>query len=91
MTSEVDVERLTLEPIGIIPSEHQEPEKTPIEPVCAECSPGRVEVFPQYAEGGRRNAMSKGGSHAWFRQNGTPRRLRAASSRTEDAAPGVSL
>ena len=51
MTSEVEVERLTLEPIGIIRSEHQEPEKTPIQPVCAEGSPGRVTVFPQYAEG----------------------------------------
>jgi tRNA-Thr(GGU) m(6)t(6)A37 methyltransferase TsaA len=44
------MERLTLEPIGIIHSEHREPQRTPIQPVCAEGSPGRVEVFSQYAE-----------------------------------------
>jgi tRNA (adenine37-N6)-methyltransferase len=42
--------RLTLKPIGIIHSEHHEPKQTPIQPVCADGSPGRVEVFPQYAE-----------------------------------------
>lgn len=31
-------------------SEHHEPKRTPIQPVCARGSPGRVEVFPQYAE-----------------------------------------
>lgn len=45
------MERLTLEPIGIIHSEHHDPRQTPIQPVCAEGSPGRLEVFPQYAEG----------------------------------------
>jgi len=44
------MERLTLEPIGIIHSEHHDPRQTPIQPVCAEGSPGRLEVFPQYAE-----------------------------------------
>jgi tRNA-Thr(GGU) m(6)t(6)A37 methyltransferase TsaA len=45
------MDRLTLEPIGIIHSEHHEARQTPIQPVCAEGSPGRVEVFSQYAEG----------------------------------------
>ena len=42
---------LTLDPIGVIHSEHHVAKQTPIQPVCAEGSPGRVEVFPQYAEG----------------------------------------
>jgi tRNA-Thr(GGU) m(6)t(6)A37 methyltransferase TsaA len=46
----MDMERLTLGPIGIIHSEHREPRRTPIQPVCAEGSPGRVVVFSQYAE-----------------------------------------
>jgi tRNA (adenine37-N6)-methyltransferase len=41
---------LTLEPIGIIHSEHQDPRQTPIQPSFAQGSPGRVEVFPQFAE-----------------------------------------
>jgi len=45
------VEKLELEPIGVIHSEHHVAKQTPIQPVCAEGSPGRVEVFPQYAEG----------------------------------------
>ena len=45
------METLTLEPIGIIHSEHHEPKRTPIQPVCAEGSPGHLEVFPQYADG----------------------------------------
>ena len=44
------MERLTLEPVGIIRSEHRHHAQTPIQPVCAEGSPGRVEVFPQFAE-----------------------------------------
>lgn len=46
-----DRERLVLEPIGVIHSGHQVPGKTPIQPVCAQGSPGRVEVFEPYAEG----------------------------------------
>ena len=45
------MERLELEAIGVIHSEHHVAKQTPIQPVCAEGSPGRVEVFPQYAEG----------------------------------------
>jgi tRNA-Thr(GGU) m(6)t(6)A37 methyltransferase TsaA len=44
-------ELLTLRPIGIIHSEHHAARQTPIQPVCAEGSPGRVEVFREYAEG----------------------------------------
>jgi tRNA (adenine37-N6)-methyltransferase len=42
---------LTVEPIGIIHSEHDDPRQTPIQSVCAEGCPGRVEVFPEYSEG----------------------------------------
>ena len=45
------MERLELEAIGVIHSEHHVAMQTPIQPVCAEGSPGRVEVFPRYAEG----------------------------------------
>jgi tRNA (adenine37-N6)-methyltransferase len=45
------VQTLTLRPVGVIHSEHDDPRRTPIQPVCAEGSPGRVEVFPEYAEG----------------------------------------
>ncbi len=44
------METLTLDPVGIIHSEHCEHAQTPIQPICAEGSPGRVEVFPQFAE-----------------------------------------
>ena len=43
------MERLTLDPVGIIHSEHHEPQRTPIQPVCADGSRGRVEIFTQYA------------------------------------------
>lgn len=45
------MERLTLTPVGIIHSEHAEPGRTPIQPVCAHGSAGVVEVFPEYEEG----------------------------------------
>jgi tRNA-Thr(GGU) m(6)t(6)A37 methyltransferase TsaA len=38
-------------PIGVIRSDHHDPEKTPIQPVYAAESTGRVEVFPEFAEG----------------------------------------
>lgn len=37
--------------IGVIHSEHRLPEETPIQPVFARGCPGRVEVYPAYAEG----------------------------------------
>ncbi|MBN1127644.1 MAG: tRNA (N6-threonylcarbamoyladenosine(37)-N6)-methyltransferase TrmO [Chitinispirillaceae bacterium] len=40
-----------VKPIGHIRSEHQIPEHTPIQPIfCTECR-GRIELFPEYAEG----------------------------------------
>jgi tRNA (adenine37-N6)-methyltransferase len=42
---------LTLTPIGIIRSMHRDVARTPIQPVCAVGSAGRVEVFEAYAEG----------------------------------------
>jgi len=44
------MERLTLEPVGIIHTEHHDHARTPIQPVCAQGSRGKVEVFPQFAE-----------------------------------------
>jgi len=49
-TPEAGMTRLTLEPIGVIHSEHQDPGQTPIQPSFALGSPGRVEVFPELAE-----------------------------------------
>lgn len=45
------METLTLTPVGVIHSEHVEPARTPIQPVCAQGSGGVVEVFPEYEEG----------------------------------------
>jgi tRNA-Thr(GGU) m(6)t(6)A37 methyltransferase TsaA len=42
---------LTLTPIGVIHSEHRDPGRTPIQTVCAVGSPGRVEVFEDFADG----------------------------------------
>lgn len=39
------------QPIGIIHSEHTDPAKSPIQPCYAEGAMGKVEVFPEYAEG----------------------------------------
>ncbi len=41
----------TMQPIGIIHSEHTVPEKTPIQPVYARDCQGRGEVFPDDAQG----------------------------------------
>lgn len=38
-------------PIGVIHSEHLVAEKTPIQPAYAQGCKGRVEVFPEFAEG----------------------------------------
>jgi tRNA-Thr(GGU) m(6)t(6)A37 methyltransferase TsaA len=42
---------ITFRPIGIIHSEHISPEKTPIQPTYAGSCVGRVEMFPEFAEG----------------------------------------
>jgi tRNA-Thr(GGU) m(6)t(6)A37 methyltransferase TsaA len=45
------MENLTLTPVGVIHSQHAEPGRTPIQPVCAQGSAGVVEVFPEFEEG----------------------------------------
>lgn len=42
---------ITFQPIGVIRSEHVRPEDTPIQPIFASDCLGRVEVYPEYAEG----------------------------------------
>jgi tRNA (adenine37-N6)-methyltransferase len=49
-TREKEMETVTLTPVGVIHSEHVEPGRTPIQPVCAQGSTGSVEVFPEYEE-----------------------------------------
>jgi len=44
-------ERIVYQPIGVIRSEHTNPEETPIQPVYAEGCDGRAEVFPEFAAG----------------------------------------
>ena len=44
-------ERIVYEPIGVIRSPFREPQGTPIQPSAARGVEGRVEVFPEYAEG----------------------------------------
>lgn len=44
------MDTLTLTPVGVIHSEHADPRRTPIQPVCSLGSGGVVEVFPDYAE-----------------------------------------
>ena len=44
-------EDITFKPIGVIHSEHVEARQTPIQPVYAKGCKGRVEIFPEYAEG----------------------------------------
>ena len=42
---------IMFQPIGVIHSEHVRPEDTPIQPIFASDCLGRVEVYPEYAEG----------------------------------------
>jgi tRNA-Thr(GGU) m(6)t(6)A37 methyltransferase TsaA len=46
-----DARLLTLTPIGVIHSAHDDAGRTPIQPTCAADSPGRVDVFERFAEG----------------------------------------
>ena len=43
--------RVVYEPIGVIRTPFKEPKGTPIQPIAAGGAEGRVEVFPEYAEG----------------------------------------
>lgn len=47
----MNMQEITYKPIGIIHSPFTEPKGTPIQPPAAEGIEGRVEVFPEYAEG----------------------------------------
>jgi tRNA (Thr-GGU) A37 N-methylase len=42
---------ISYRPIGLIRSEHVRPEETPIQPIFAADCAGRVEVYPEFAEG----------------------------------------
>jgi tRNA-Thr(GGU) m(6)t(6)A37 methyltransferase TsaA len=42
---------ITFKPIGVIRSEHVEARRTPIQPIYAKGCKGRVEIFPEFAEG----------------------------------------
>ena len=42
---------VTFVPIGVIHSGHTRSQDTPIQPIYAKGCPGRIEVFPQYADG----------------------------------------
>ncbi|MCD5408740.1 tRNA (N6-threonylcarbamoyladenosine(37)-N6)-methyltransferase TrmO [Candidatus Bipolaricaulota bacterium] len=44
-------EKIVYEPIGVIHTPFREPKGTPIQPPAARGIQGRVEVFPEYAEG----------------------------------------
>ncbi|MBN1393940.1 MAG: tRNA (N6-threonylcarbamoyladenosine(37)-N6)-methyltransferase TrmO [Pirellulales bacterium] len=44
-------ESIVYRAIGIIRSEHVDPERTPIQPVYSKGCRGRAEVFPEYADG----------------------------------------
>jgi len=45
------MDEIRYKPIGIIHSRFKEPEGTPIQPTAAKGIDGRVELFPEYAEG----------------------------------------
>jgi tRNA-Thr(GGU) m(6)t(6)A37 methyltransferase TsaA len=65
---------ITYKPIGVIRSEHVVQDRTPIQPAYASGCEGRVEVFPEFAEGLR---DLEGFSHIYlvyhFHQSGPPR------------------
>lgn len=54
---------VTLRPIGVIRSPHNEANKTPIQPIYAEGTKGRAEILPEYADGLR---DLEGFSHIWL-------------------------
>lgn len=44
-------DEIRFKPIGVIRSEHHDPELTPIQPVFGPLCEGRIEVFPEFSEG----------------------------------------
>ena len=65
---------VTLHPIGVIHSPHQQAERTPIQPVYARGIKGRAEILPEYLDGLR---DLEGFSHIclifWFHKASSPR------------------
>lgn len=65
---------ITLRPIGVIRTPHQEAEDTPIQPVYARGIRGRAEILPEYLDGLR---DLEGFSHVcliyWFHKAASPR------------------
>jgi tRNA (adenine37-N6)-methyltransferase len=46
-----EITGVTYRPIGVIHSDHKIAEETPIQPIYAKGCAGRVEIFPEFAEG----------------------------------------
>lgn len=71
---EAKYQPITLRPIGVIHSPHQQAERTPIQPVYARGVSGRAEVLPDYMDGLR---DLDGFSHIcliyWFHKASSPR------------------
>jgi len=45
------MKNIIFKPLGIIHTPHTNPDKTPIQPVYAEEFEGKIEIFPEYADG----------------------------------------
>ena len=71
---EPEYQPVTLRPIGVIHSPHQQAEHTPIQPVYARGIRGRAEILPEYLDGLR---DLEGFSHVcliyWFHKASSPR------------------
>ena len=71
---EAQYQPVTLHPIGVIHSPHQQAERTPIQPVYARGIKGQAEILPEYQDGLR---DLEGFSHIcliyWFHKASSPR------------------
>lgn len=71
---DAEYQPITLRPIGVIHSPHQQAERTPIQPVYARGVRGRAEILPDYMDGLRDLV---GFSHVcliyWFHKASSPR------------------
>jgi len=47
----MEFEDVTFKPIGVVHSQYRQAKDTPVQPLFAQGSPGRIEVFAPYAEG----------------------------------------
>ncbi len=70
----IEYQPVTLCPIGVIHSPHQQAERTPIQPVYARGAKGQAEILPEYLDGLR---DLEGFSHVcliyWFHKASSPR------------------